>query len=59
MREFRRQRCHRQFNIASMNLLITTYGMATRLAWLAQRPWNVVILDEAQAIKNSISHFPN
>ena len=40
-------------NLASMDLLITTYGMATRLAWLAERPWNVVILDEAQAIKNS------
>ena len=39
--------------IASMDLVITTYGMATRLDWLAKRPWNVVILDEAQAIKNS------
>ena len=39
--------------IGAMDLLITTYGMATRLAWLAGRPWNVVILDEAQAIKNS------
>jgi len=39
--------------IASKDLVITTYGMATRLDWLAKRPWNVVILDEAQAIKNS------
>ncbi len=39
--------------IASVDLVITTYGMATRLTWLAEQPWNVVILDEAQAIKNS------
>ncbi len=39
--------------IAPMDLVITTYGMATRLDWLTKRPWNVVILDEAQAIKNS------
>ncbi len=35
------------------DLVITTYGMAARLPWLRQRDWNVVILDEAQAIKNS------
>ena len=39
--------------IAPMDLVITTYGMATRLDWLTKRLWNVVILDEAQAIKNS------
>ena len=38
------------------DLVITTYGMAARLAWLRQREWNVVILDEAQAIKNSGTH---
>ncbi len=40
-------------SIDGMDLVITTYGMATRMEWLARRPWNVVILDEAQAIKNS------
>jgi non-specific serine/threonine protein kinase len=35
------------------DLVITTYGMAARLAWLRQREWNLVVLDEAQAIKNS------
>ena len=35
------------------DLVITTYGMAARLPWLRERDWNVVILDEAQAIKNS------
>ncbi len=35
------------------DLVITTYGMLTRLEGLRQRVWNVVILDEAQAIKNA------
>jgi len=35
------------------DLIITTYGMAARLDWLRQRQWNMVILDEAQTIKNS------
>jgi non-specific serine/threonine protein kinase len=36
----------------SLSLVITTYSMVRRLEWLAKRPWNLVILDEAQAIKN-------
>jgi len=35
------------------DLVITTYGMLTRLTWLRERAWNLVILDEAQAIKNA------
>lgn len=35
------------------DLVITTYGMVARLEWLRSRKWNLVILDEAQAIKNS------
>ncbi len=35
------------------DVVITTYGMAARLAWLRGRSWNLAILDEAQAIKNS------
>jgi non-specific serine/threonine protein kinase len=35
------------------DLVITTYGMLTRAAELRERKWDVVILDEAQAIKNS------
>jgi hypothetical protein len=35
------------------DLVITTYGMLTRQAWLGERTWNLVILDEAQAIKNA------
>lgn len=34
------------------DLVITTYGMLTRLTWLAETTWSWIILDEAQAIKN-------
>jgi SNF2 family DNA or RNA helicase len=34
------------------DLIITTYGMLVRQQWLRERAWNLVILDEAQAIKN-------
>ena len=37
---------------ASTDLVITTYGMLTRNDDFRQRTWDVVILDEAQAIKN-------
>src|SRR5205085_3975429 len=30
-----------------------TYGMLTRQQWLSERTWDLVILDEAQAIKNA------
>jgi hypothetical protein len=36
-----------------VDLLITTYGMLSRQPWIGERTWNLVILDEAQAIKNS------
>jgi superfamily II DNA or RNA helicase len=39
--------------VAGNDLAITTYGMLPRLDWLGERPWNLVILDEAQAIKNA------
>jgi non-specific serine/threonine protein kinase len=35
------------------DLVITTYTMLTRLEWLRQCEWRLVILDEAQAIRNS------
>jgi SNF2 family DNA or RNA helicase len=34
------------------DLVITTYGTLLRLPWLVERAWDLVILDEAQAIKN-------
>ena len=39
--------------ISGQDLVITTYNMLSRLDWLRQREWNLAILDEAQAIKNS------
>jgi SNF2 family DNA or RNA helicase len=38
--------------LAAADLVITTYGMLTRLDWPAQTDWSWAILDEAQAIKN-------
>ncbi len=34
------------------NIVITTYGMVPRLTWLTERTWDLIIIDEAQAIKN-------
>ena len=39
--------------LAGNDLVITSYSMAVRLAWLKQAAWNIVVLDEAQAIKNA------
>ena len=39
--------------LPTSDLVITTYGMITRLTWLRERRWRLAILDEAQAIKNS------
>ena len=35
------------------DLVITTYGMLSRTTWIRDHDWDLVILDEAQAIKNS------
>ena len=40
-------------DVQGLDLLITTYGMLARTEPLRQRDWDLVILDEAQAIKNS------
>jgi len=34
------------------DLVVTTYGLLTRLDWLREQEWRLVVLDEAQAIKN-------
>jgi superfamily II DNA or RNA helicase len=34
------------------DLVITSYGSLLRLGWLAETEWNLVVLDEAQAIKS-------
>ena len=38
--------------LADQDVILTTYGQATRLPWLAAREWRLLVLDEAQAIKN-------
>lgn len=35
------------------DLVVTTYSMIVRMDWLSEIPWNLLILDEAQAIKNA------
>ncbi len=40
-------------DLTQADVVITTYGMLQRLQWLRERHWDLVILDEAQAIKNS------
>ncbi len=45
----------RNVNIPGADLFITTYGMASRLPELRDHTWDMVILDEAQAIKNPAS----
>ena len=38
--------------LTGADLVITTYGSLQRFPWVASTSWNLVILDEAQAIKN-------
>src|SRR6185312_8084443 len=38
--------------VHGVDLAITTYGSLLRATWLAEVPWRLAILDEAQAIKN-------
>jgi non-specific serine/threonine protein kinase len=39
-------------DVAGKDLVVTTYGMLTRQSWLQAQQWQLVVLDEAQAIKN-------
>lgn len=38
--------------LASVDLALTTYSMLARQEWLAEVAWRLLIIDEAQAIKN-------
>ena len=39
-------------SLAELDVVLTTYGTATRTKWIAERDWSLLVLDEAQAIKN-------
>jgi non-specific serine/threonine protein kinase len=41
--------------LAGFDLVVTTYGLARRQDWLAAVRWSLIVLDEAQAIKNATS----
>ncbi|HUG90615.1 MAG TPA: DEAD/DEAH box helicase, partial [Planctomycetaceae bacterium] len=41
--------------LGRFDAVVTTYGLARRSDWLAGVPWRLVVLDEAQAIKNASS----
>lgn len=41
-----------QEKLNGYDLVITTYGFVQRLTWLKEITWDVIILDEAQTIKN-------
>jgi len=38
--------------LADTDLVITSYGSLLRVPWIAEAAWQLVVLDEAQAIKN-------
>lgn len=38
--------------VEQFDAIITTYKLCTSIAWLKETNWNLVVLDEAQAIKN-------
>ncbi|HEB87334.1 MAG TPA: DEAD/DEAH box helicase [Gammaproteobacteria bacterium] len=46
---------HHKTSLAGINLVLTTYGMLLRHPWLEAQDWHLLILDEAQAIKNPSS----
>lgn len=39
--------------LRKVDVVITSYGSLLRLPWIADLSWNLVVLDEAQAIKNA------
>ncbi len=39
-------------SVAGSDLVITSYGTLARVPWLASHSWRLVVIDEAQAIKN-------
>ena len=42
-------------SLKGVNVVVTSYSLARKSEWMAEFDWDLVILDEAQAIKNSTS----
>lgn len=40
------------WRLRNIDIVLTTYGTVPRILWLLEREWGIVILDEAQTIKN-------
>ena len=38
--------------LRDVDVVVTTYSTAARVPWIAERDWSLLVLDEAQAIKN-------
>lgn len=41
--------------LSKYDIVMTSYGSLLRLPWLTETVWRLVVLDEAQAIKNSVA----
>jgi len=41
--------------LAGLDVVVTTYTLVKKLAWIGAVPWRLAVLDEAQAIKNASS----
>jgi len=39
-------------SLAGCDAVLTTYGMLGRQGWVSEQKWDLIVLDEAQAIKN-------
>ncbi len=50
--EFERIAIDPEATLAGADAVLTTYGMVQRQEWLKKLQWNLIVLDEAQAIKN-------